>query len=49
MTLTRCAVLVFIIMGLFAALSCGTASAQDGEQIMIVVTTDDNGELNACG
>ena len=49
MTLARCAVLALIFMGLLAGLSGGKALAQDGKQIMIVVTTDDNGELNPCG
>jgi len=49
MSLTRSALLALIFMGLLAAFWGGTASAQGGKEIMIVVSTDENGELNPCG
>lgn len=41
--------LAMITLSLAAAFSWQSALAQEGKQIMIVVTTDDNGELNPCG
>lgn len=49
MTVKATTLLALIFMGLAAALSWQAAFAQEGKQIMIVVTTDDNGELNPCG
>lgn len=49
MTVKRTALLALILTGLAIAFLGQTAFAQEGKQIMIVVTTDTNGELNPCG
>jgi hypothetical protein len=49
MTIARNVVLALILMGLLAAFWVAAVSAQGEKQIMIVVSTDDDGELNPCG
>ncbi len=38
-----------IFLGLVLLLLGGMAHAQEGKQVMIVFTTDTNGEVNPCG
>lgn len=49
MTVKTTTLLALILMGLATAFSGQVVFAQEGKQIMIVVTTDNNGELNPCG
>jgi hypothetical protein len=43
------ALLALIFIGLAAGMTLKAAAAEEGKQIMILVTTDDSGELNPCG
>lgn len=49
MTVKTVTLLALIFVGLATAFSGQAVLAQEGKQIMIVVTTDNNGELNPCG
>lgn len=49
MTAKVTTLLALVLIGLAAAFFGQAALAQEGKQVMIVVTTDNNGELNPCG
>ena len=49
MTVKKANLRAFVFLSFFLTILGGAAFAQEGKQLMIVVTTDDNGEVNPCG